>query len=301
MRKLLASVFWFVIAAAASLATGACAPDRADDLIPSPRPARRVVSLAPAFTETLIALGAAEVLVGTERYGPDVPGRPGLPRLGDAMGVDLEALTALEPDLVLVNARVLADRLAPVARRVRVVELPTDRLDEALDATTEIARLVGREDEGIAIVARCRAALDASRARAGARRARGEKAPRVLVVVQRRPFYTAGAGSFVDDLLRAVGAENVFGDVAQPWPAVSEESIVARAPEVVLDASVGDVDTAEGRAALAREWERYPTLPAVRAGRVRVIREDAIFRAGPRIPEALGVLERLVFDDEGVK
>src|SRR5206468_1428230 len=117
----------------------------------------------------------------------------------------------------------------------------------------------------------------------------------VFVVVQRRPFYTAGNGSFVDDLLAAVGARNVFGDVDKAWPQVGEESIVAAAPDVILDASVGDVDTDAGRAELAREWQRFQTIPAVAAGRVLVIREDAIFRAGPRIPEALAALERLLY------
>jgi iron complex transport system substrate-binding protein len=119
----------------------------------------------------------------------------------------------------------------------------------------------------------------------------------VLVVVQRRPYYSAGKGSFVDDLLAAVGAENVFGDIDRAWPTVGEEAIAARAPDVILDASVGDVDTEAGRAELLADWQRFPTIPAVKDGRVLVIREDAIFRAGPRIPEAIAVLERLLYGD----
>jgi ABC-type Fe3+-hydroxamate transport system substrate-binding protein len=283
--------------AAALVCAAACGPSAPRAPVPTAA-ASRVVSLAPAFTETLIALGAADRVVGIGRFDPGVPGHADLPRLGDAMSVDLESLTALAPDLVLVNARVLAEKLEPLASRVRVVELPTDRLDDALRAVTEIARLTGREREGGAIVGGIRDALAAARARAEARRAAGTKAPRVLVVVQRRPYYSAGKGSFVDDVLAAVGAENVFGDVDRPWPTVGEEAIVARAPDVILDASVGDVDTDAGRAEILRDWQRFPTVPAVRDGRVLVIREDAIFRAGPRIPEAIAVLERLLYGAE---
>ena len=284
-----------LVAAVALVCAAACGPSAP---APATGEAHRVVSLAPAFTETLIALGAGDRVVGIGKYDPEIPGRADVPRLGDAMSVDLESLTALSPDLVLVNAQVLADRLAPVASRIRVVELPTDRLDDALRAVDAIARLTGRAEAGASLRAKVVQSLDAARSRAAARREKGKRPPRVLVVVQRRPYYTAGAGSFVDDLLRAVGAENVFGDVAQPWPTVSEESIVARAPEVVLDASVGDVDTEEGRAARRRDWERLSTIPAVKSGRVQVIREDAIFRAGPRIPEALATLERLLYAEE---
>ena len=284
-----------LLAVAALVCAAACSRPE-----PAPLPdveALRVVSLAPTFTETLIALGAADRVVGIGRFDPDVPGRPDVPRLGDAMGVNLETLTALRPDVVLVNARVLAEKLAPVASKIRVVELPTDRLDDALRAVGEIGRLVGRGREADGIVEKILAALDASSRRAKERTARGDARPRVLVVVQRRPFYSAGRGSFVDDLLTSVGAENVFGDVDQPWPTVSEESIVARAPTVILDASVGDVDTQAGRDALLADWRRFPTIPAVRAGRVLVIREDAIFRAGPRVPEAIEVLERLLYGE----
>jgi iron complex transport system substrate-binding protein len=286
-----------LLVAAALLCAAACGPSEPAKTADSA--ATRVVSLAPAFTETLIALGAADRVVGIGRFDPEIPGRADVPRLGDAMGVNLETLTALHPDVVLVNARVLAEKLAPVASTMRVVELPTDRLDDALRAVGEIGRLVGRTDESAALVAKIRDALTAARGRADARRARGETPPRVLVVVQRRPFYSAGKGSFVDELLSVVGAQNAFGDVDQPWPTVSEESIVARAPTVILDASVGDVDTQAGRDELLADWKRFPTIPAVRDGRVLVIREDSIFRAGPRVPEAIAVLERLLYGEAG--
>ena len=287
------SVISRLLLAATLLCVAACG---ASDDAPAPSArAHRIVSLAPAFTETLIALGAGDDVVGIGRFDPAVPGHPDLPRLSDAMGVNLETLTALAPDVVLVNSRVLAEKLAPVAATMRVVELPTDRLDDALAAVSRIAALAGREREGDALGARIRDALAAARARAKTRSQRGDAAPVVLVVVQRRPFYTAGRGSFVDDLLTAVGARNAFGDVDQPWPSVSEESIVARAPQVILDASVGDVESAQGRAELLADWQRFPTVPAVRDRRVLVIREDALFRAGPRIPEAIEVLERLLY------
>jgi len=292
------TLFRIALAAAALACAAACGPS----IRPAPpldSTATRVVSLAPAFTETLIALYATDRVVGVGRFDPAIPGRADVPRLGDAMGVNLETLTALHPDVVLVNSQVLVASLAPVAKSVRVVELPTDRLDDALHAVDEIGRIVGRAEAARALVEKIRIELAAARARADERRRRGVASPRVLVVVQRRPYYTAGKGSFVDELLSVVGAQNAFGDVAEPWPTVSEESIVARAPTVILDASVGDVDTQEGRDALVADWKRFPTIPAVRDGRVLVVREDAVFRAGPRVPEAIAALERLLYGEEG--
>ncbi|MCE9638359.1 MAG: helical backbone metal receptor [Planctomycetes bacterium] len=260
--------------------------------------ARRVVSLAPAFTETLIAIGAADAIVGIGRFDPEVPGRAGLPRLGDTFSVSLETVLALEPDLVLVASKGSADSLRPASSRLEVLAPPIDHLDDALAIVADLGRRTGHDREAAALAATIRAALDAAVSRARQRAATGGRAPKVLVVVQSHPLYVAGRTSFVAELLRAVGAENAVDDVEQPWPMLSEEAAVARAPDVILDASEGDNATEAGRAALLDNWRRFPSVPAVRDGRVLVIREDAIFRAGPRIPEALAKLESLIFPED---
>ena len=123
------------------------------------------------------------------------------------------------------------------------------------------------------------------------------KGERVLVVVQRRPIYTAGAGSYLHELLEAVGATNVAGDIDEAWPTLSDETVLARAPDVILDASVGDVDTAEGRAALLAAWREHPEIPAVANDRVYMLGKEgeSLFRAGPQLPAAIALLERLLF------
>jgi ABC-type Fe3+-hydroxamate transport system substrate-binding protein len=291
--------------AAAACGPGASAPAAPDAAparpaapAPDAAPARRIVSLAPAFTETLIALGAADAVVGIGRFDPEIPGKPSLPRLGDTFDVSLETLFALRPDLVLVNSQGVAESLRPLASRITVLTPPTDRLADALALFEDLGRRTGHVDEATALSRRVRGALDASRARAEKRRTAGASSPKVLVVVQRRPLYAAGRTSFVAELLDAVGARNALDDVEQPWPLLSEEAAVARAPDAILDASEGDNATEAGRAALLESWSRFPSVPAVRDGRVLVIREDAIFRPGPRIPEALARLEAMLWPEE---
>jgi ABC-type Fe3+-hydroxamate transport system substrate-binding protein len=283
----------------------ACAEPPADppsvvpDVVPDalPHGAGRIVSLVPSHTETLIALGAGERLVGIGSLDAPVPGREDLPRLGDAHSVSLESVAALEPDVVVVNGEQLAARLEPLGDLTRVEVLRTDRLADVFAAVERLAALGGRAASGERLVWTMRASLAAARERAARR---SGPAPRVLVVVQRRPMYTAGAGSFVHELLEAVGAENVAGDLAAAWPVIAEESVVARAPTVILDSSAGETDTAEGRAALLASWARFDTLPAVRDGRVHILGPEGqpLFRAGPRLPEALALLERLLYEDE---
>lgn len=260
------------------------------------KPAARIVSLAPSFTEILVALGCGDRVVAIGNYDPEIPGRPEVPRIGDAQSVSMETLVALRPDLVLVNSRATEAQLARTG--IATYAPATDRLADVLTVIGELGRRTGTEAEAARIVSRINDGIASAAARATARKAGGAGVPRVLVVVERRPLYAAGGPSYLTDLLRAIGAENVLADVDSAWPALSEESAVARAPDVILDASEGDNSTDAGRAALQQSWERFPSIPAVRDGRVRVIREDILFRAGPRIPEALERLEALVFEEK---
>jgi iron complex transport system substrate-binding protein len=301
------SLLRLLLTAALAVAAWGCAPPASAPTAGSPAVgtrapatpvARRIVSLAPAFTETLVALGAGDSIVGIGRFDPEVPDRPALPRLADSFDVSLESLLALEPDLVLVASKTVAESLRPVASRTTVLTPPTDRLEDALALVELLGQRTGRTAEAEALLGKIRGALDEARARAEKRKAAGAASPKVLVVVQRRPLYAAGRSSFVAELLRTIGARNALDDVEQPWPMIAEEAAVARAPDVILDASEGDNATEEGRAALVETWRRFPSLPAVQSGRVLAVREDAIFRAGPRIPEGIAKLEALVFPEE---
>ncbi len=280
-----------------------CAPETPDTPEPagSQVSATRVVSLVPSFTEAIVALGAADRLVAIGNYDPEVPGRPDLPRIGDATSVNLETLLAVKPDLVLVNADALEAAVAPLRSRLRIVRLTNDRLADALSALERVAELVGRPDEGRALRKSIDASIAAARKRAAERAAVGDAPPRVLVVLQRRPLYTVGATSYLHDLLTAVGAENVTGDLQDAWPTLGEEALLARAPDVILDASVEDAEADLSQAELLERWAHFETLPAVRLGRIHVVRQDSLFRAGTRTPEALAVLERVLFPSVGAE
>jgi iron complex transport system substrate-binding protein len=254
-----------------------------------------VVSLNPALTETIVALGGAEQLVGIGQFDPAVPGRDDLPRLGDAFTVSLEALAALGPDLVLVNGASLAERLSPLTGAARVEVVRTDTLDDVLASARTVGTLLGRVEAGGLLARRLEQAFPAARERAARRARSGAPAPTVLVVLQHAPLYVAGRGSYVHELLELVGAIDVAGDLDAAWPTLSEEALVQRAPDVILDASGGVEQGLDAPAVLAR-WRAYPTLPAVRNRRVVVIASDALFRPGPRLVDAVEELEHWVHD-----
>jgi iron complex transport system substrate-binding protein len=248
---------------------------------PAPRAdVRRIVTLAPSLTDTVLALGAGEWLVGVSRFDT-FPEVAGLARVGGFVDPSIEAVLALEPDLLLVMPG--PGNLRPVQKLaelgVPVLALPMHTVAQTLAAILEVGRALGRSDAAAAVVA------DIETTRARVRQLGAGRAPvRVLFVYDFEPLVVAGPGSFADELLRDAGAQNAAHKARTPYPVYPVEAALASAPDVVIDA---DHDP-QGSARLRR-------LPGFRQARwVRRTSED-LMHPGPRLGRGLEELSRLLY------
>lgn len=249
----------------------------------SPARALRIVSLAPAVTEMLFAVGAGPDVVGVTEFCDWPPAARNLPRVGSYVKPNVERVVSLRPDVVIAvpapGNRADVESLGDLGLHVVVVrEGPA--IADVLDSIRTVAVEAGRADRGEAVIASVRARLEELRARLA-------EAPRrrVLVVVGRNPLVVAGRETLIDESLRAAGGENVAGDLAG-WPRLSVEAMIQRAPEVILDGSI----THEGGAEPA--FYRELGLAAGRNGGVRALRLDEVLRPGPRLAEGVEKLAR---------
>lgn len=243
---------------------------------------QRVVSLNPSLTAIALELGAGAQLVGVDEYSakqqPSVRDRP---IVGGLFAPRLESIVALEPDLVVwvpsAQQRDLHQRLEALG--IDVLVLQNHSLDELLTSIETLGARLGHAQAATQRVAAIREAFAAATA------ARTASAPRTLLVLQRQPLYVVGSGSFLDAMLRAAGGDNAAGAIAEAYPRVSLEWLIAARPEVILDAS----ETPEPAAEF---WKRWPSLPAVANGRVVAIPAAEVTLPGPRLERGLDVLRR---------
>jgi len=243
-----------------------------------PATPRRVVSLAPSLTDTVVALGKAGVLVGVTRYddGAEVAG---LPRVGGFLDPNPEAVIALRPDFVLWMtdgaAYPVLERIASLG--VPVLAVPVIDVADVLACARAVGEALGDGPAGDRLARSIASAVSAARGRAV-----GRRPVRVLFVVGRDPLVVAGPGSYPDELLRIVGAANVASG-GRPWPVYPVDRAVAADPALVVDAAVEEP---------AEAIHRLDAIPAVRRGAVYRLHDDAALRPGPRLAEALEELER---------
>lgn len=237
----------------------------------------RIVTLAPHLAELAYAAGAGDKLVGVSAYSDQPPAVEELPVVGDAFVVDQERLALLAPDMILAwqsgTPAHVVDELTKRGYRVEVVR--TRGLDDIPAALERIGELAGngaaagraaREfNEGIA-------ALEA--------RFSGAEPIRVFYQVSRRPVYTVNGDHYVSDLIGVCGGVNVFADLDNLAPVVSEEAVLERDPEVLLAPGV------PGREDAFSNWQRWSTLAANRYGNHFLVPGSLVGRASPRLTEA---------------
>jgi iron complex transport system substrate-binding protein len=245
-------------------------------------PAQRIISLAPHITELLYAAGAGARLVGATDYSDYPAAARDLPRIGSYANIDLEAVLALRPDLVVAwksgNSAAQWERLRAlgvvvyVSEPQRLAAIPTD-IEHlgALAGTQGAARTAAQQFRQV-----------------HARLAeRYSKRPPVTVFYEiwNPPLMTISGKQIISDVLRLCGGVNVFAHLPGLAPTVDVEAVVQMNPEAIF---MGDM---RNRAAQpGNHWQRWTRLRAVRAGNLFSIPPDLMQRHTPRILQGAEML-----------
>ena len=254
-------------------------------------PVKRVISLVPGATEMVFAIGAGDLVVGVGSHDTWPPQIEGLPRVGALIDPDLERILDLAPDLVIVDPtqRALISQLASAG--IATHTYATDDIASVLDAARSLGRQLGRAAAGDAEALRIEQRLAQLRERH--RRAR---APTTMLVFGRREvgfrnLYINGGTGFLHELVEIAGGTNVFADVTQMSFKAGLETVLSRAPEVIVEVRPGSDRGQFDEAAVIAQWRSLPGFEVVV---VAVLASDAVMVPGPRLPEAAEEIARIL-------
>lgn len=236
----------------------------------------RVVSLSPAITEILYFIGAEDNVIGVSSYCDYPPGALEKKQMGGFEDPNLELVVESEPDMVFVAAGVQAEFIKTLEDLgISVFALDAETVEEVIENIKLAGKIMGVEEKATHKAGELRERVDKVTAKV-----KDEERPVVFFEIWDDPLMSAGAGSFVNDLIELAGGTNLYGDADHRYPTVSFERLVEKDPEIYIAIDHKRQDDIETRTG-------FDSLQAVKEDRVYTIEDDLVTLPGPRVVDGL--------------
>jgi iron complex transport system substrate-binding protein len=256
-------------------------------------PPRRIVSLIPAVTEMLFALGAGDRVAAVSSFDKFPPEVEKIPKVGALLDPNLEKILSLKPDLVVVYHSQEDFRRQLDRAGVPTYSYAHAGLADVTATIRAIADRIGSGERGRALAGSIESRLADIRTRVA-----GRPRPRTLIVFGRenytlRGIYASGGTGFIHDMVTLAGGDNVFADLEREAVQATTELILSRRPEVILELRADPLTPEEERKELA-VWSQLASVPAVRNHRVHLIVDARTVIPGPRVVEGVEAIARVL-------
>jgi len=265
ITRVFAVLLWMVVAVAGV---------RAED---ATSPTMRIVTLSPNLTELVFALGRGDDVVAVTDYCRWPEAAQSRPRIGGLYTLNMEKLLALRPTIVLHSAdhRGAIDQLRSFG--IRTVLVPTESMDDIFRGIDQVGAELQASAQAEVVKLRIQSQLEEIEERYGKKRR-----VKVLYAVDNSPWemrqiYVLGPGTFLDDVLRRAGGDNVMADSKAHYPLLSREYIIAHPPELIVTSK--QEDTPQARAA----WLEFLGRTEANAPRFLFIDDRHLAIPGPSI------------------
>jgi iron complex transport system substrate-binding protein len=244
---------------------------------------QRIISLVPATTEMLFAMGAGDRIAGVSDYDQFPPEVSKLPRVGGLLNPNVERLISLRPDLVIFYESQTDLKQQLDRARIPMFRYVHRGLPDITETMRALGERVGSKAAAEAAASRLEAQLAAVRARVA-----GRPRPTTLLVFSRdagalRHIDASGGYGFLHDVLELAGGSDVLGDLKQQSVDMSTEMILRRAPQVIIELHYGESLKRERMEDERQVWNALPSVPAVKNKRVYLLGGDEFVVPGPRM------------------
>jgi len=249
----------------------------------------RIVSLVPAVTEILFAIGAGEKVVGVTEYCDYPIEAKTRTVVGGFSGatVSMEIIRSLEPDLVIVSAEMHA-RVVSLFDELSISSFAVEpeNFSQAYDTIALLGEICGCADGAAKVTAEMQGKIAAVE-----RRIQGQERPAVFWLLNIDPLMTTGQGTFIAEAISLAGGKNVFEGINEKWPLVSPEQILLRKVDWILyGEDMGEISLSSN--------DFWKLIPAVSNGRLASINGDLLYRYGPRLADGVELISRILHGEQ---
>ena len=234
------------------------------------------------MTEIIFALGCGDRIVGISEYTTYPPEALTLPVIGSAITPNKEKLLTLHPDIIIGQGKQASIVDFCKLYKIRCVSLDMDNMSDVYTSIQALADILQEQERGNMLVASIKQQIIATQSKLA-----GIKPRKVLFLFGRQPgdltgLTTIGPGSFLDELITIAGGNNIFSDARGPYPQISKESLVMRAPEIIMELHPSGVSKEKAKS-LHADWTRLPPMPATKSDNIYYMTNNYLLIPGPRM------------------
>lgn len=257
---------------------------------------QRIISLSPSITETLFALGLGESVVAVTDYCDFPVDVNKLPKVGGFISPNLEAILALQPDLVILLAK-----QQRVVEQLQQLNIPTLALSNAsLDDIKQTISIIGEHTQHQQQADKLLSKINQKIAFV-AQKTKGLQRPKVMVAMghsigteHMKQVYIAGQHDFYNDLITVSGGQNVYQAQLPRVPSLSVEGIMQLNPQIIFDIYPEADDHNSDLSDVMKKWHKLRYVDAIKNNRIHIIEHNYATIPGPRIFLLLDELARLI-------
>lgn len=252
-----------------------------------PETPEKIISLSPAITEIIYALGIQDKLVGTTTYCDYPEEAKEKPKIGSFEKPNFELILDKEPDLVLVAAGIQKELIQKFTElNVKVFVLDASNVEDVMDNINLLGDIMAVEEKADEITDKMQNTIDTVKDKV-------KDAPKPLVFFEiwDNPLMSAGAGTFIDDLINLAGGINLAGEYDNSYPQISPEILLAKNPDIYFTIKH---QSEEKIIENIKSRESYQSIKAVKNNRIYVIEDDWVTLPGPRIVKGLEAMAQAI-------
>ncbi|MEO0129182.1 MAG: cobalamin-binding protein [candidate division WOR-3 bacterium] len=235
----------------------------------------RIVSLSPAMTEIIFALGAENYLVGTTTYCDFPDSAKKIYKVGDFSNPSIERIISLKPNLIIVNLPEqsrIKNQLEKYGLKIFVTS--PEKLEDIYKEISELGKLIKREKNADSLINYMKENI----------RPLSRIKKKVYIEISAKPLITIGGRSYLNELIEMAGGENIFSNINKDYPVVNQEEVIMRNPEIIIVLHPEDIKDRIG-------WNN---VNAIKNHRIyRDLNQDWILRPGPRLVLGFEQLEKI--------
>ena len=259
-----------------------------------PQYPQRIISMSPSITETLFALGVGDRVVGVTDFCSYPKEACALPKIGGLLNPSVEAWIKLKPDLIIHQDDSHKLRINAQNLGIQTLAISMTRVQNIFETIKTFGKVLGAEPTARALVQKLQSGIQLQKTRL-------QEVPRkttLLLLTEgggpNSALYAVGRSTFLGELLELAGGENILTDPAINYPKVSKEYILRHSPEVIIQAGPRANISPQEKAEKLKQWQRFPTLTAVKNGTIYFVGADYILIPGPRFLNILDHFTRVI-------